>query len=158
MRTMKRELTGRMVLAITVAAFAVIIGVNLLLAFSAVRTFPGLEVGNSYVASQSFDRDRAAQTALHWTVTPDYDGKVMTLAIRDAAGQPVRAESLTATIGRPTHVREDVTPTFTYEGGVYRAPVTLAPGAWNIHLTATAADGTGFKQRLDHYHGDRIGG
>ena len=158
MRTMKRELTGRMVLGITVAAFAVIIGVNLVLAFSAVRTFPGLEVGNSYVASQNFDRDRAAQSTLHWTVTPDYDGRVMTLAIRDAAGRPVKAQSLTATIGRPTHKRDDVTPDFTYRGGLWSAPVTLAPGAWNIHLTATAPDGTPFRQRIDQYSGNRVEG
>ncbi|MDZ4134978.1 MAG: FixH family protein, partial [Paracoccaceae bacterium] len=42
------ELTGRKVLVITVSAFAVIIGVNLLLAYKAVSTFPGLEVKNSY--------------------------------------------------------------------------------------------------------------
>ena len=48
------ELTGKHVLAITVSAFAVIIGVNVLLAVKAVSTFPGLEVDNSYVASQGF--------------------------------------------------------------------------------------------------------
>jgi nitrogen fixation protein FixH len=47
-------------------AFGLIIAVNLTLAFNAIRTFPGLEVKNSYVASQSFDRDRQAQTALDW--------------------------------------------------------------------------------------------
>ena len=52
-----------------VAAFGVIIGVNLVLALSAVRTFPGLEVKNSYVASQTFDERRAAQEALGWTVS-----------------------------------------------------------------------------------------
>ena len=46
-----KELTGRKVLAITVGFFAVIIAVNLFMAFKAVGTFPGLEVKNSYVAS-----------------------------------------------------------------------------------------------------------
>ena len=50
-------------------AFGLIIAVNLTLAFNAIRTFPGLEVKNSYVASQSFDRDRQAQTALDWQVS-----------------------------------------------------------------------------------------
>jgi nitrogen fixation protein FixH len=54
------EMTGRKVLAITVSAFGVIIAVNFLLAYKAVSTFPGLEVPNSYVASQTFDADRAA--------------------------------------------------------------------------------------------------
>ena len=52
------KLTGGHVLAMFVAMFGVIITVNMILAFSAVKTFPGLEVKNSYVASQSFDRDR----------------------------------------------------------------------------------------------------
>ena len=43
------EITGKYVFAITASAFAVIIGVNLVLAFKAVSTFPGLEVKNSYV-------------------------------------------------------------------------------------------------------------
>ena len=37
---MARELTGRHVLAITLTAFGVVIGVNLLLAVKAVGTFP----------------------------------------------------------------------------------------------------------------------
>mgnify|MGYP001760938923 FL=1 len=69
---MTRPLTGKHVLAITLVAFGVIIGVNVLMAVKAVGTFPGLEVANSYVASQDFDRERAAQAALDWTVTPDY--------------------------------------------------------------------------------------
>lgn len=153
---MTRELTGRHVLAIMLGAFGTIIAVNVFMAFQAVSTFPGLEVRNSYVASQSFDRDRAAQEKLGWTVTPDYDGKVLTVAIRDADGLPARLTDMELTIGRPTHVREDQTPLFTYENGVFRAPITLGPGAWIIHISAIAADGTPFRQRLDHFNGARI--
>jgi len=60
----ERKLTGRHVLLIFVAAFGVIISVNLVLAYSAVNTFPGLEVRNSYVASQTFNDRKAAQEAL----------------------------------------------------------------------------------------------
>lgn len=150
---MRRELTGRHVLAITVAAFGIIIAVNVVMAIKAVGSFPGLEVPNSYVASQEFDRERAAQSALGWTVTPAYDGNELTLAIRDAQGLPAPVESLTATVGRPTHKRADQSPDFTYEGGLFRAALTLEPGIWNIHVVATAPDGTEFRQRLDHYAG-----
>ena len=64
---MTKQLTGRHVLMIFCGAFGIIIGVNLLLAWSAVSTFPGLEVKNSYVASQQFDERKAAQEALGWT-------------------------------------------------------------------------------------------
>lgn len=146
---MRRELTGRHVLIITVSAFAVIIAVNLVLAFKAVGTFPGLEVANSYVASQQFDRDRAAQNALGWTVVPALVGPALTLTIRDAQGLPAPVRDLTATIGRPTHKRDDQTPDFMYEGGIFYAPVDLEPGMWQIHLSARAGDGTEFRQRLE---------
>ena len=61
---MARELTGAKVFAITAGAFGVIIAVNVVLAVKAVQTFPGLEVANSYVASQSFDAERTAQQKL----------------------------------------------------------------------------------------------
>ncbi|WP_134725718.1 FixH family protein [Paracoccus luteus] len=153
---MARELTGRHVLAITLAGFGVVIGVNLLLAVKAVGTFPGLEVRNSYVASQVFDRERAAQDTLGWTATPEYDGRDLTLMIRDRDGNPAPVASLSVTVGRPTHVRDDVTPEFTYHDGLFRAPLALAPGQWNIHLTATARDGTPFRQRIDHFTGGRV--
>ncbi|MFJ1292211.1 nitrogen fixation protein FixH [Paracoccus yeei] len=153
---MTRPLTGKHVLAITLVAFGVIIGVNVLMAVKAVGTFPGLEVANSYVASQDFDRERAAQAALDWTVTPDYDGKELVLAIRDRQGNPAPIKDLQVTVGRPTYVAEDQHPQMTYQGGLYVAPLTLKPGLWNIHLTATAWDGTQFRQRLDHYHGSRV--
>ena len=153
---MARELTGRHVLAITLAAFGVIIAVNMVMAVKAVSTFPGLETPNSYVASQRFDRERAAQAALGWTVTPEYDGGELTLLVQDSKGNPARIKSLTATVGRPTHVRDDQTPRFIYENGIFRAPLTLAPGIWNINVTAEAWDGTVFRQRIDHFSGSRV--
>lgn len=151
-----KTLTGKHVLAITLTAFGVIIGVNVLMAVKAVGTFPGLEVANSYVASQSFDRDRAAQQALGWKVSADYDGKELVLAIRDAQGNPARIRDIAVTVGRPTYVAEDQHPQMRYEGGLYVAPLTLKPGLWNIHVVATASDGTEFRQRIDHYHGNRV--
>lgn len=153
---MARELTGRHVLIITLSAFGVIIAVNLVMAFLAVGSFPGLEVPNSYVASQQFDRDRQAQQGLGWTARATYDGTDLTIEILDRAGRHPILRDFSATIGRPTHRRADVTPAFTVAGGVYRVPLDLEPGAWNIHVRAFAEDGTPFRQRLDHYAGARV--
>lgn len=141
-------LTGRKVLLIAVSAFGVIITANLALAFYAVRSFPGLEVRNSYVASQSFDADRRAQESLGWSVAAGLRGDALVLAFTDRAGHPVQVASLAATLGRATHVRDDVTPAFTYGAGEYVAPVQLEPGNWNIRLVASAPDGTEFRQRV----------
>ena len=144
----ERKLTGRHVFFIFSGAFGTIIAVNLFLAYSAVSTFPGLEVKNSYVASQEFNERKAAQEALGWDVRATHGGGVLRLAIIDAEGQPVRVASLDATVGRATHVAEDQRPDFHFDGRGYVAPVTLAPGNWNIRMVAKASDGTAFQQRV----------
>lgn len=141
-------LTGRKVFFGMAGAFSVIISVNLFLAYSAVNTFPGLEVKNSYVASQNFDSDRAAQLALGWTVTADVTEEELHLNITDEDGRPVEVAALDATFGRATSVRDDQTPAFMFTGTHYAAPVTTAPGNWNLRMTARAADGTEFRQRV----------
>ncbi|MEM8632333.1 MAG: FixH family protein [Pseudomonadota bacterium] len=142
------ELTGRKVFAITAIAFGIIITVNVTLAVQAVRTFPGLEVANSYVASQRFDTDRAAQEALGWTADAGYEGGTLTLVIRDKGGRAVDVDALEATIGRPTHVRDDDRPAFDRRGGVYAASVDLGAGLWVLRFSAAAPDGTQFRQHL----------
>ncbi|WP_210115073.1 FixH family protein [Roseovarius aestuariivivens] len=144
----EREITGKHVLIGFVAAFGVIVAVNLALAVSAVKTFPGLEVKNSYVASQTFDDRREAQEALGWTVSAHHKDGVLKLSIRDAAGRAVQAAQLAATVGRATHVKDDVTPEFRFDGVNYSAPVPLGDGNWNIRMRALAQDGTEFRQRV----------
>lgn len=143
------ELTGRHVLIITVSAFSVIIGVNLLLAYSAVSTFPGLEVKNSYVASQDFDSDKAAQLGLGWTLAQTYADGELRLAFTDQAGQPVTLGALDVLVGRPTDVMQDSRPAFTLRGGVYVAAADLKRGKWMLKIEARAMDGTRFQQRID---------
>lgn len=145
---MAAPLTGRKVLAMFIAFFGVIITVNLFMAYMAVGTFPGMDVKNSYIASQSFDDDRAVQIALGWEVTVTYQDGELQVAVVDEAGQPADVAKLDALVGRPTHVREDQTPEFQQRQGVFKARVTLAPGLWNLRLNATSLDGTPFKQRL----------
>ena len=146
-----RELTGPHVLAITVSAFAVIIGVNFTLAYKAVSTFPGLEVENSYVASQDFDRDRAAQLALGWSLAPDYDviRQELTLRFTDEDGNPANLGQLHVLLGRTTEARDDKLPAFELRDGVYMAKVDLPRGKWMMQIEAHAQDGTLFRQRRD---------
>lgn len=146
--TQERKLTGRHVLMIFVGAFGVIITVNLLLAYNAVRTFPGLEVKNSYVASQKFDERRSAQERLGWTVSAQQVDGMLTLSITDAAGMPVEVQELNALLGRPTHVKEDSEPAFVFDGTAYVAPMDLDDGNWDLRMIATAEDGTEYRQRL----------
>ena len=142
-----RQITGWHVFAGFVVAFGVIITVNLALAWNAVRTFPGLEVKNSYVASQSFDRDRAAQNALAWDVSAKLadDRLILAFATDGARVRPVIEK---AVFGRATSVAADQTPDFVFDGTAFVAPVQAGAGNWNLRVVARAADGTLFQQRI----------
>lgn len=143
-----KPLTGRTVATIAVSAFGVIIAVNLFMASQAIGTFPGVETKNSYVASQRFDADRAAQEALGWDIALGYDQGQVRLAITGPDGRPVQPQSVTGTLGRATTVTSDMTPAFVFDGTAFVAPADLSPGNWNLRLDAVAADGTPFRQRV----------
>jgi len=149
----EKEITGRKVFIVFAAAFAVVIGVNVTMAVKAISTFPGLVTKNSYVASQSFDRERAAQIALAWTARASVEDGVLRLSIVDEMGQPVQPASLETMLGRATHVGEDQVPAFEFDGEAHIATVNLTPGNWNLRLQATGPDGTLFRQLLVLYVG-----
>ena len=144
----ERQFTGKHALAVFVAAFGVIIAVNLVLAYSAVKTFPGLEVKNSYVASQEFNARLQEQQALGWEIQAEATGGLLVLRIVDQTGAPVEVAELQAVVGRATHVKDDFSPDFTFDGLAYAAP---GEGNWNIRLIAKAKDGSEFAQRVPLY-------
>lgn len=150
------ELTGKHVLAITVGAFGIIIAVNVVMAVQAVRTFPGLEVANGYIASQTFDAERKAQEALGWTVTPEYRDGRLTVEMVDAGGLPAAVRSMSVLVGRTTASNDDVTPEFVRVSGKWQADVALARGKWMLKVEAEATDGTVFRQRLELFVMDQV--
>ena len=144
----RAPITGPKFFAIIASFFVVIIGVNVVLAYQAIHTFPGLEVDNSYVASQTFDAERTAQLALGWSVRADVHLGQLRLTITDGSGAPVQAASMDGIFGRPTSTQADQTPDFVFDGTGYYAPITAGPGNWNLRLVAVAADGTAFHHRI----------
>jgi hypothetical protein len=75
-------------------------------------------------------------------------GGLLILSIKDADGRPVQASSIDAVLGRATHVQDDRSPDFTFDGTAYVARESLRPGNWNIRMTAVALDGSKFEQRV----------
>lgn len=146
------KMTGGKVLGIFIGAFGIIISVNLVMAYSAVSTFPGLEVRNSYVASQGFNDRLTAQRSLGWDVEVGVSDGELRVVFTDPEGNPVTVAGFEATLGRATHTRDDLEPDFAYDAGTFTAPVTIAPGNWNLRLVATAPDGTEFRQRVSFRH------
>lgn len=135
-----RPLTGWHVLAMFIAFFGVIIGVNLTMAWFANSTWSGLVVANGYVASQSFDDDLAkarAQEALGWKVGFDFTTDRIRLTFEDAQGQKIDALAISGELERTVTDKEDQKLSFQPMGsGVYSAPAALAPGVWEVEIDA----------------------
>lgn len=140
-----RPLTGKAVLAITLLGFGTVIGVNVTMAVFAVGTFPGLEVKNSYVASQTFDAEARAQAALGWTSAVAFAGGRLAVDLRGADGLPARAGSLSVLVTRPTEARGDRAVAMAFDGQGWAGAVDLPPGRWRVRIAAVAADGTPFR-------------
>ena len=146
--TTPREFTGRKMLLVMLTFFGVIITVNVFMAYSAVKTFPGLEVDNAYVASQQFNERAAAQRALDWSIEFIHEGDEVVLKLQDSDGQAVIPAAISATLGRPTFSGEDIVLDFRLVGNDYRAEADLASGPWRLFLDAVAQDGTLYKKRM----------
>jgi nitrogen fixation protein FixH len=112
-----------------------------------VSTFPGLEVENSYVASQGFNERKAAQDALGWVMTPTYEAGRIKLAFTDRR-QTGAVQDLKVLIGRTTEAGDDVWPDFAGRRGLCRR-CRPGHGKWMLKVTALSADGTLFEQRSD---------
>ncbi|MEM9059335.1 MAG: FixH family protein [Pseudomonadota bacterium] len=131
---MKKELTGRHVLMIALAAFGTIIAANMTMLFAATGSFPGLVVKNAYVASQGWNARAEAQDALGWTPEISYGDQTIFVDLKAADGRPVEGVDLQLTVGRPTVDGEDRTLAMIPAGSSYRAQMQLGPGKWRLDL------------------------
>ena len=133
-----RPLTGYHVAAMVISFFAVIIAVNLTMAWFATSSWTGLVVKSSYVASQQFNEKietARVQKALGRKLTFEYSEALLSFSLTDAQGQPITDEKLIATLGRPVSEGEDVDVTLSHIGeGRYQAKIDLPKGAWGFEL------------------------
>lgn len=148
MNIAEKPLTGRHVFAIFILAFGIIISVNIFMAYSAIKTFPGVEVENSYIASQTFDQRKFDQIGLGWVTHASYENGQLEFSIRDQDGNAVHAGIVDAVIGRPTTDRNDERVEFVIQHGVYTASIPLDAGMWMLKIDAVSRQGDPFTQRF----------
>lgn len=134
--TKAREIKGRHVLAVALAAFSVVVAVNMVMVFAATGSFPGLVEKNSYVASQKFNIRVAAQNRLGWKSRLDYESGRLAVTITGADGEPVRGIDVALTVGRPADARSDRTFAPLWDGAAYVVAETLDPGVWRAEIIA----------------------
>jgi nitrogen fixation protein FixH len=112
-----RQLTGRMVFAMFVAFFAVIIAVNGTMLTLAIGTLPGTVTDSSYRSSQRFNqslaeaREREARRwAVDANVARDTSGTAaVTISLRDAEGAPLDRIVVAARLLHPANRSNDRT-------------------------------------------------
>ena len=147
----QRELKGRHVAMMFCGAFAVIIGVNLALAYSAVGTFPGLETRAPYNESLTFEARRQAQNKLNWNSVVSYEAGQVTLILTEAGGGTVVTPNVSLVIRLATSDDYDQDVTMQFDGHKYVGQVDLPAGNWQARVFATALDGTEFTRTLSLY-------
>lgn len=137
----ERRFTGRHMLVIMLAFFGVIIAVNVVMMTFALRSWTGLVVPNTYVASQQFNQrsqEGRAQAALGWRGELAIREGRISYALVSAGQAPVPLDGVTATLRRP--VGEEV---LTVElepagAGVFEAALAPADGLWIVEIEAQA--------------------
>lgn len=136
----QREFTGWHMLGVIVLFFGVIIAVNLYMAFSAVGTWTGLVVENSYVASQEFNTKLAVardREAAGWDGGLSYEDGELVFSLTGAEGEAIDLSSVNVAVSRPIGVEGDQELVLTLaEDGTHRVAVNLEPGVWNAKIAA----------------------
>lgn len=143
-----REFTGRHMLISILAFFGVVIGVNVTMATLARKSWTGLVVENTYVASQQFNeeaRKGRAQAALGWTGRLTIASGDVRYSLVDAQGKPVPLHSVRMLFRHPAYEAEDEAVTLAAAAGgtpantqEFAARHTPKDGVWIIEIDADA--------------------
>jgi nitrogen fixation protein FixH len=137
-----------MVLAMLIAFFGTVIGVNVVMMKLAISTLPGTEVDSAYSASLGYEKEIAAardQDARHWQVDAHIErgeggAAVVQVDARDNQGKPVSGLTFLGRLERPADKRDDQAVALAETGnGVYRGTAAgIAPGQWDLVIEGEA--------------------
>jgi len=143
-----REFTGRHMLIVIVSFFAVVIGVNVTMATLAEKSWTGLVVENTYVASQQFNeeaRKGRAQAALGWTGRLTVASGEVRYSLADSKGKPVPLHGVKMLFRHPAYEAADEALTLAAmpggtPGDVQEFAVRHTPrdGVWIVEIDADA--------------------
>jgi nitrogen fixation protein FixH len=143
--TGSKPLSGRMVLAILLVSFGIVIAINAIFVVYSIASFPGEEEARSYAQGLQYNatlRDRRAQAALGWRATAalvrDGEHAAAEIVLHDAADRPLEGLALSGALRRPTDAAMDHALAFSgYGNGRYRAELFgVAQGQWDLRVRA----------------------
>jgi nitrogen fixation protein FixH len=148
----QRQFTGRQMLALMLAFFAVVIAANLTMVYFASHSWTGLVVKNSYVASQEFNEKTSVRELAAGGVRShmSYANGVLRLILTDPDQRPVHANAVHLRIGRASHEAEDRHVAFASESeGVFVAREQLGPGKWTGEVDGDIPGHPGWEQAIE---------
>jgi len=149
-------LTGRMVAAMLVLFFGVIISVNATIMTVALRTMPGVETRSAYEDSQQFNAEIARQherDARGWsaaaTLFRQGEGAALTVTLADRLNHPLAGFTTTARLRHPATSARDHELALTEPApGRYEARFDhIESGAWILELQARRGEEVVFLSR-----------
>lgn len=148
-----RPFTGRHAALVICGGFALVIAVNLTMAVLATRSFPGLVVPNSYIASQKFNGWLAAgraQQAQGWNISAAADGDQLVIRATDSGGAVLTGLDAMAMVSHPLGQGDPIRTTLTETApGTYAGPHGLTPGQWQAEIRLSRGKQQHYlKQRL----------
>lgn len=150
MSSLQKPITGRHVLIAMIAFFGVIVAVNMTMAVFASRSWTGLEVKNSYVASQDYNAKLAVadrQRARGWKSRLMREGNALTLTVATSTGRAVGGAKIEAKLRRPVQENDDRVLTFQETvPGAYRAVAPPQSGSWDVDVSVYAQGEEPYRQ------------
>lgn len=129
------------------AALAFVVTVNVAMAVTAVRTFPGLAADDVFDRSNAYDQvldEAAKQNALGWDVQGGIEGGRYVVMLRDRTGKPIEGVRLTALAERPVGTAANLQLNFrATTPGRYVADRDFGmAGQWEVRLAAASGQVT----------------
>lgn len=160
--TMKKpfRFTGTHMLACLIAFFGVIIAVNFTMATLASKSWTGLVVKNSYVASQKYNSvlaDAARQAQRGWNSSLAYENGELAFDLKDKDGRTVKLDAVVVSLGRPAFEQQDQKLNLiALANNRFGVPVKLADGTWMLRIDAKGAQGE-YRRDLRLFVRDGVG-
>lgn len=151
-RNSEKQLTGKNVLWIVIAFFAVIVASNAFMITKSVTSFRGEDTKKSYLQGLHYNdtlAQRAAQEASGWAAELDHSNTQVKLRITNGLRQPVSSLKLHGKLRHPTDTSKDIILEFTQRGdGRYIAPLPHSTLGHRILVTSAETNkGFNFETR-----------
>ncbi|PBB39674.1 MULTISPECIES: FixH family protein [Mesorhizobium] len=135
-----REFTGRHMLLTILGFFGVVVAVNLTMAALASKSWTGLVVENTYVASQLFNKkaeEGRAQAALGWTGNLTIARSEVRYSLSDATGKQVPVHGVKILFRHPAYEAKDKSVTLAFASAQEFAGQDVPEdGVWIVEVDA----------------------